>query len=185
MADIKDFKRNQFLVEKEEKTPIKEKGTLNSRIARHRMLTFYKICAVFGIVAAIAIYAYYDWKNTVYVDYEVQQQYDWSKSSEAHSMNLNGTLFSYSKDGMSCTDNHGKVIWNQTYEMQNPMVRTCQNVVAVGDYNEKYDIDILRKNYQQNCLCEKGSYEYNGVENPLRKWNERFTPKRFVVIQMQ
>ena len=135
MADIKDFKRNQFLVEKEEKTPIKEKGTLNGRIARHRILTFYKICAVLGIVAAIAIYAYYDWKNIVYVDYEVQQQYDWSKSSEAHSMNLNGTLFSYSKDGMSCTDNHGKVIWNQTYEMQNPIVRTCQNVVAVGDYN--------------------------------------------------
>lgn len=135
MADIKDFKRNQFLVEKEEKAPAKEKGSLNSRIARHRILTFYKICVVLGIVAVIAIYAYYDWKNTVYTDYEVQQQYDWTKSSEAHSMNLDGTLFSYSKDGMSCTDNRGKVIWNQTYEMQNPMVRTCQNVVAVGDYN--------------------------------------------------
>lgn len=135
MADIKDFKRNQFLVEKEEKTSKKEKGSLNSQIARHRILTFYKVCAVLGIVAAIAIYAYFEWKNTVYTDYVVQQEYDWSKSAEAHSMNLNGTLFSYSKDGMSCTDNHGKVIWNQTYEMQNPMVRTCQNVVAVGDYN--------------------------------------------------
>ena len=36
---------------------------------------------------------------------------------------------------MSCTDAKGKVIWNQTYEMQDPMVRTCSNVVAVGDYN--------------------------------------------------
>ena len=135
MADIKDFKRNQFLVGKEEKTPIKERGSLNSRIARYRIVTFYKICAVLAVIAAIAFYAYYDWKNTVYTDYVVQQEYDWKRSSEARSLNLKGTLFTYSKDGMSCTDNHGKVIWNQTYEMQNPMVRTCQNVVAVGDYN--------------------------------------------------
>jgi hypothetical protein len=36
---------------------------------------------------------------------------------------------------MSCTDLKGKVIWNQTYEMQNPVVRTCKKTVAVGDYN--------------------------------------------------
>lgn len=135
MADIKDFKRNHFWVEKEKKKPIKEKGSLNSKIARHRLLTLYKMCAVVCVIAIIIIYAYYDWKNTVYTDYEVQQQYDWRKSAEAHSMNLDGTLFAYSKDGMSCTDNRGKVIWNQTYEMQNPIVRTCQNVVAIGDYN--------------------------------------------------
>lgn len=135
MAEIKNFKRNQFLAAKEEKGVEKEKSSLNSQLARHRVLTFYKICAVLAVIAAIVIYAYFDWKNTVYTDYEVMQQYDWTKSTEAHCMNLNGTLFSYSKDGMSCTDSHGKVIWNQTYEMQNPMVRTCQNVVAVGDYN--------------------------------------------------
>ena len=80
MADIKDFKRNQFLVGKEEKTPIKERGSLNSRIARYRIVTFYKICAVLAVIAAIAFYAYYDWKNTVYTDYVVQQEYDWKRS---------------------------------------------------------------------------------------------------------
>lgn len=134
MADIKDFKRNQFLVEKEKSTD-KEKPSLNSQIARHRVLTFYKLCIVAAIVAGIVIFAYFDWKNTVYSDYVVQQQFDWTKSSEAHCMNLNGTLFTYSKDGMSCADNRGRAIWNQTYEMQNPIVRTCKNVVAVGDYN--------------------------------------------------
>ena len=29
----------------------------------------------------------------------------------------------------------GKTLWNQTYEIQNPIVRTCKNVVAIGDYN--------------------------------------------------
>ena len=32
-------------------------------------------------------------------------------------------------------DESGKVLWNQTYEMQNPIARTCGSVVAVGDYN--------------------------------------------------
>ena len=135
MADIRDFGRKQFLVRKEEKEPKKESGSLNSRIARYRILMIYKVCAVLVIVIAIALCVYFNWKSTVYTDYVVQQEFDWKRSAEAHSLDLNGTLFTYSKDGMSCTDNHGKVIWNQTYEMQNPMVRTCQNVVAVGDYN--------------------------------------------------
>lgn len=128
MAGIKNFKRNQFLVKK-------EGVPLDSKITRHRVLNFYKICALAAVIAAVAVYLYIDWKNTIYTDYIVQQQYAWTKSSEAHCINLDGTLFTYSKDGMRCTDNRGKVIWNQTYEMQNPMVRTSRNVVAVGDYN--------------------------------------------------
>ncbi len=135
MADIKDTRRNQFLVNEEENNAENGRSSLNSRIVRHRVLTFYKVCAVVLVIAVIGIYAYFDWKRTIYADYAVQQQYDWVKSSDAHCMNLDGTLFSYSKDGMSCTANDGKVIWNQTYEMQSPMVRICENVVAVGDYN--------------------------------------------------
>ena len=32
-------------------------------------------------------------------------------------------------------DVKGSPVWNQTFEMQNPMVDMCQNVVAIGDYN--------------------------------------------------
>lgn len=32
-------------------------------------------------------------------------------------------------------DTKGNAVWNQTFEMQNPMVDICQNVVAIGDYN--------------------------------------------------
>ena len=45
------------------------------------------------------------------------------------------SLLTYSKDGISYTDIKGNALWNQTYEMQNPMVRVAGTRVAVADYN--------------------------------------------------
>lgn len=139
MADIKGFKRNQFLAAKDKETDENKKEAaempLQHKIARHKVLMFYRVCFVLALIAVFLICVYFHWKNMVYTDYEIRQEYEWTRSSEAHSLNLGNTLFTYSKDGMSCTDTRGKIIWNQTYEMQNPILRTCGNVAAVGDYN--------------------------------------------------
>ena len=50
-------------------------------------------------------------------------------------MPFDGYLLNYSKDGAGCMDTKGNAVWNQTFEMQNPIVDICQNVVAIGDYN--------------------------------------------------
>ena len=141
MAEIKDFNRNQYLLkagknksEKKDETD-RDKDSMSSMLARHRQLKLYTVLFVLAGVAVVAVISYIGWKNKVYTDYEIIQQNVWERSSEAKSMNLGGTLFTYSNDGMSCTDTKGKIIWNQTYEMQNPMIRTCQKTVAVGDYN--------------------------------------------------
>ena len=41
----------------------------------------------------------------------------------------------YSRDGVSYTDSQGNAIWNQTYQMQSPIVFVRDGWVAVGDYN--------------------------------------------------
>lgn len=135
MADIKDFSRNPLRVRQEELRDERDKQNLQSKINRHRMLNFYKICFAGVVIAVIVMLLYTQWKRLVYTDYEVVQQNEWVKSEEAHSIDLKGTILTYSKDGMTCTDAKGNAIWNQTYEMQSPIVRTCQNVVAIGDYN--------------------------------------------------
>ena len=104
-------------------------------IARHRHVKIYTILIIAAVLAAVIFALYLNWKHKVYVDYEIVQVTEWTKSSDSKCMNLSGTLFTYSNDGMSCTDTKGKVIWNQTYEMQNPIIRTCKKTVAVGDYN--------------------------------------------------
>ena len=158
MAEIKDFNRNQYLLkagknksEKKDETD-RDKDSMSSMLARHRQLKLYTVLFVLAAVAVVAVISYIGWKNKVYTDYEIIQQNVWERSSEAKSMNLGGTLFTYSNDGMSCTDTKGKIIWNQTYEMQNPMIRTCQKTVTVGDYNG-------RKIYVSNTQGTLGTIE--------------------------
>lgn len=124
MAEIKDFSRDD-----------KNQKSMDSRIARYRHLKIYTVLIILVLLAVLIFGLYISWKTKLYIDYEVLQQTEWTKSSDSKCMNLAGTLFTYSNDGMSCTDTRGKVIWNQTYEMQNPIIRTCKKTVAVGDYN--------------------------------------------------
>jgi hypothetical protein len=98
-------------------------------------MKLYTLIAIIAVVILIIIGSYIHWKRLVYTDYQVVQQSDWTRAADSQSINLGGTIFNYSNDGMNCTDTKGKMIWNQTYEMQNPIVRTCNKTVAVGDYN--------------------------------------------------
>lgn len=164
MAEIKDFQKNQTLLKgkmsKEGMNPFgsskndtekqiddRTQKSMDSRIARYRHLKLYTALIICAVLAVLILGFYMSWKRKVYMDYEVLQQTAWTKSSDSKCMNLAGTLFTYSNDGMSCTDTKGKVIWNQTYEMQNPMIRTCKKTVAVGDYNGR---SIYIANTQEN-----------------------------------
>lgn len=141
MAEIKDFNRTQYLLKggknkaQKKKLNDSEQKSMDSMLARHRQIKLYTVLAILALAAVVAAGSYISWKNKVYIGYEVIQQSEWVRASEAKSINLKGTLFTYSNDGMNCTDLRGKTIWNQTYEMQNPVIRTCGRTVAVGDYN--------------------------------------------------
>ena len=86
---------------------------------------------VIFLVAAI----YVSWRDKEYSEATVTQGAGITNGADAKVISLNGHIVQYSKDGISCLDESGKVLWNQTYEMQNPIAHTCQGVVAVGDYN--------------------------------------------------
>ena len=142
MAEIKDFKRNQYLLKGTKNNAgidgaegSHEKKSFDSMVARHRQLKIYTVIGILALAGIFLIGAYFHWKSIIYTDYEVQQQSSWVRAGEASCINLDGMLFTYSNDGMSCTDTRGNVIWNQTYEMQNPIIRTCKKTIAVGDYN--------------------------------------------------
>lgn len=141
MAEIKDFNRNQYLLkggkgkDNQDRGNDGEKKSMDSVLARYRQVKLYSVLMTLAAVAVVAVVSYINYKNKVYIDYEVIQQNEWVRAAESKSINLGGLLFTYSNDGMNCTDLRGKTIWNQTYEMQNPEIRTSGKTVAVGDYN--------------------------------------------------
>lgn len=139
MVDFNQYKEKiaSLMPEKKAKGEKKDKeqDSMKKQLQRHRMLIFYRIVIILSIIVAAAVISYVKWKNKIYSDYEVIYSVPWTRTENMTSIQLDNTLFSYTKDGMSCTDSKGNVLWNVTYEMQNPIVRTCKDVVAVGDYN--------------------------------------------------
>lgn len=103
-------------------------------LSRKRRIRFV---AVLIVIAALAMISYVSWRDKKYAEAQLVSGINIVDSMESVCMNLNGSILQYSRDGMNLMDQSGTVIWNQTYEMQSPMVRTCGDVVAIADYNAR------------------------------------------------
>ena len=104
-------------------------------IQKHRLAVFGRTLFVIFIFALLGTLVYVQLKNQVYTSYVIlssiaRQQYDSSVC-----LNYGNGFLSYSGDGISYTDAKGNAVWNQAYEMQEPMVRVAGSKVAVADYN--------------------------------------------------
>lgn len=127
MARIKEFV--SYAETKNKRTEFEQK------IKAHRRGRIVKVLTtcIMGILIAAA--AFFLWDNSVYTSYSEISSFQRVSSSDSICMNHNGKVLTYSKDGISSMDTRGNVIWNETYQMQNPIVEVNENAVAVGDYN--------------------------------------------------
>lgn len=108
---------------------------MNEKIHRHRrrilILTVLVVVLLLGSVGGT--YVYLETRN--YTEYEVLESMKREDSSGTQFAVFQGNIIKYSKDGATCisTDNH--MIWNQTYEMQSPVVDTCEDYAVIADKN--------------------------------------------------
>ncbi len=105
------------------------------RIRAHKLSVFFKTVLVIAGFVILLVVMNTLWKTKTVSDLSVQNSYPVSVVTGASARNLNGYLLISSKDGASCIDNKGKAIWNQSFEMQSPIVDICGSTVAIGDYN--------------------------------------------------
>ena len=116
--------------------PVRYKNKeFDNKIFKVRLAKFLKI-AIPGVAALIIIViCAQQWNTRVFATYETIRTVEKPYVSGTTVLAFDGTVLSYSKDGVSCTDKNGKNVWNQTYEMQKPMVVMNGDKVAIGDYN--------------------------------------------------
>lgn len=106
---------------------------MNEKIHRHRrrilFLTVLVVILLLGTVGGAYIYL----QTRNYTEYEVLDTMQREDSSGTQFAVFQGNIIKYSKDGAACisTDNH--MIWNQTYEMQSPMIDTCEDFAVIAD----------------------------------------------------
>ena len=73
----------------------------------------------------------------VYTDYTIKSVLERTETSSSITVQIGENLVSYSKDGASCVDVEGNKVWNQTYEMQKPIVGHTSQSIAISDYNSR------------------------------------------------
>ena len=130
MVNVRDYLKKR----KERK---EERGRISYRekIKSHKFTIFYRTILVLILLAAVGTALYIQWKNKIYTENTVVFSTQVHITQDSTLMPFSGYLLTYSKDGAGCMDIRGNAVWNQTFEMQNPIVDVCKNVVAIGDYN--------------------------------------------------
>lgn len=166
MADIRSYTREK--AKREQAKSVRQgklrlvksddEETFQKKLHRHRLTFFYRILLGVLICGALAALVIVQYRNKVYTDYDVIASVNLTVAGGTTDLRLGSNILTYSKDGARCTDAAGNVLWNQTYEMQSPIVAVCGDVAAIGDYNG-------RTIYIQNSQKQLGTVSTN---RPIR-----------------
>lgn len=121
---------NEYLKDKYED----QQKEFESKMRRHRLTRFYKIATAILIVLLVLIFAYFNYQKMVYSGYDSVRKIKYAESVNAKYLEFNGNILRYSQDGASAFNISNDMIWNETFQMQNPIADACGNYVAIGDY---------------------------------------------------
>lgn len=88
---------------------------------------------------------------TTYKDYETQNTWERNDAAESQYVDFKNNIIKYSSDGIFYTTYNGTLIWNYTYDMNKPMVDTCDNYVVAFD-RKGTEIDIFSNNGFVNSI---------------------------------
>ena len=105
------------------------------KLREHRIKIIKRTAIIILVVLAVAAGTGLFMALRHYESYDVLTSKSRADTEATHFADFKGNILKYSNDGAFYTDTANELIWNQTYEIQNPIVRTCKNVVAIGDYN--------------------------------------------------
>lgn len=91
-----------------------------------------------GIAAALVVFlalVLFLASQRVYSSYSVSAVMEMSSQDDTSFTTLGSNVVYYSKDGASCINAGGNVVWSVSYEMQKPLVSRAGDILAIGDYN--------------------------------------------------
>lgn len=125
----------EYLRSKEKRTKERRGINYKEKIRGHKLSIFYRSVLAVTLIAAITAMAVISYQNREYTESVIVNSIPVPHVEGSAYLCLGENILTYSKDGANCMDGKGNVLWNQTYEMQNPMVDINGSVAAIGDYN--------------------------------------------------
>ena len=118
-----------------ETTEQKKAARMSDLIFKHRMYLVVRALIMVAIVGILLSVFWVQQKRHVYTDYEVKESFVRNGSSSSTMVLLADKILSYNHDGANCMDTQGKLLWNQAFEMQDPILALGDKTAAIGDYD--------------------------------------------------
>ncbi len=126
----------------QEQESIREYRSRKKRIRRIKIFAFTALLLI--ILAAGAIYLFKLYQRS-YSSYEVAGSSPNTEEHLAGYLQYNGSAIKIGLDGAIAYDKKGKLLWNGSYEMQDPIADTCGKYAVIADRGGKsirvYDED--------------------------------------------
>lgn len=121
----------QFPGVEEDETAIERIKRKESRRRNTRLMKFLILIVVVALVAAS--YTLYI-RTKKYESYQVVSSVERKSYSSSGLTDFDGTIMTYGKDGAGAVDASGKLLWNQTFTMQNPVMNINDDLAVFADY---------------------------------------------------
>lgn len=138
-------KKKRFRMVKTDERELEQKLRAHRRKIMRR--TLIAIMIIFALFFGLYIYI----ATRTFTDYTAVSTVERSDTAAAQFEEFGGNVLKYSNDGAFYTDRSDHMIWNQTYEMQNPRVDICENYLAIFDRGGT-SIYILTKDGMQGNI---------------------------------
>ncbi len=126
MADKEIKKRNFRTIETDQEE-------LNSKIRAHRLRIIKYLLVIIGILLLAAAGFMLLMRLRQYQNFDVVESTERSDTIATKFVSFHGGVIKYSNDGATYTDDSDELIWNQTYEMQEPLIDICEGYVAFAE----------------------------------------------------
>lgn len=112
----------------------KKQTNFEDRIFKHKLHTLYKTLLIVILVVVVCAMTKIYLDNQVFNHFEVVSTVDRYGTADSKYEVYCGNVLVHSKDGISAFDEKGEQLWNQTYEMQMPIVKKNGIYVASAEY---------------------------------------------------
>lgn len=106
---------------------------LKTQLRRHRLRVFRGVLIILAIILAVIVGVFLYLTFKTYTAYEVTDTIEREDTAATKFETYAAGMLKYSNDGASYLNLDNDMIWNQTYEMQEPSVKIEGSYVAVGD----------------------------------------------------
>lgn len=106
---------------------------MHKKIRAHRRKILRWICIIIILLLLVLTAGYLYFQSKTYSEYEVVESVEREDSAGTQFVSFEGNILKYGKDGAFYMDEKGKLIWNQTYEMQSPVVDICEGYAVIAE----------------------------------------------------